>query len=591
VTSLPANARLLATLSLLGEDDEAVRVLPEWDAREIAATHIGALRGSEPRPEQAFAIRLDVDETFGGLKEEARPTSPFGFGSLFFERFRLDLVLDVEGTTVSHDAFDFEIFDETGFGSLYARISSALLPHDLRRQLEAEGRTGVDVSFHPWFPVLCIGVEKANLYLKAIRGDVAREKRMLTDPGWLLRVGLYLELLTCLGIAEVARGELDLLTGEERALFDQSPRFSEIRKRIDRKAWTGVWQMRGISFLRTPGIEMPVGFQNLLKKKSATLGFLHAHHEDLKHAIALAGVNRMNAQETWQRVFRDAERAVLKMNEDAFPELRYLPEAAKRFILWHRQGSAFGVPIPSLFAGAFGDQDGLFPSACSQYRASMNHVAEWAAREGLMEFTGDECVPRQVSLLESHMTGNHARLRQLQQRDGYQGSLELRDADEEPRLLSPGEIHQRIACISMFELLTHDELEHLARRARTITLGPTERIIVQGNAGSSLFVLHEGVLEVIAKTDGRERVLAQLHPGAIVGEVAFLTGEPRTATVRGVDTTTVIEIAARHLEPLVKERPGILEELGALMSRRKEVAEDIPKAGLLARIGAAIFGD
>lgn len=592
-SALPEGGRLLATISLVGDRGQVDRPLPGWDAREIVAVRIGELLGREVSEEQAFAIRLDVDEVFGPLRADG-PSSPFGFGSLFFERFRIDLVLDVAGTTVSHDALAFEIFDESAFGSLYARLSTSLLPHDLKRQLRAGGDrpSEVGVAFHPWFPVLCIGVEKANLYMKAIRGDIAHDGRMLTDPGWLLRVGLYLELLTCLGIVEVVRGQIDLLSTEERALYERSPRLSEIRSRIDVKAWRKVWDLRAISLLRTPGVELPVGLQNLLRKKAATLAFLHAHHEDLKHAIALAGANETNAQETWQRVFRDAERAVLKMNEAAFPELLSLPEPVRRFVLWHRRGSAFGVSLPALLAGDFGDQDGLFPSACSQYRDSMNHVAAWASREGLMEYTGDECVPERVSLLATHMAGRHTRLQQLQRRDGYRGELALKGAGEEPRLLPTEEIRRRLARVSIFEVLSPEEREELARRARTIVLGPTERIIVQGRPGSSLFVLHDGELEVIARSDGTERVLAMLHPGAIVGEGAFLTGEPRTATVRAVEGATVIEIAARHLEPLVRDRPVLLEELGALMSRRRGAVKDDdgPTAGLLQLVAAAIFG-
>ena len=44
-----------------------------------------------------------------------------------------------------------------------------------------------------------------------------------------------------------------------------------------------------------------------MKKRTTTLKFLHAHHEDLKNAVELAGVNIHNSQETWHRVFRDAE--------------------------------------------------------------------------------------------------------------------------------------------------------------------------------------------------------------------------------------------------------------------------------------------
>jgi CRP-like cAMP-binding protein len=139
--------------------------------------------------------------------------------------------------------------------------------------------------------------------------------------------------------------------------------------------------------------------------------------------------------------------------------------------------------------------------------------------------------------------------------------------------------------------MTRDELSVLASRARTITLGPTERIIIQGNPGSSLFVLEDGELEVIVRSDGAERQLAILQPGAIVGELAFLTGEPRSATVRAVESATVIEIAARHLEPLVQARPAIIEELTGLMTKRRDFSEaQGARTGLLKRVSMAIFG-
>jgi hypothetical protein len=583
LTAPPAGARLIATLSLIDDQGRILRAVPGWQGREIASERLG---DGEPA---TFALRIDVDDAFGGLRDAADPTAPFGFASLFFERVRLDLALELDGAVMASDTLDVEVFDESAFGSLYARVATRLLPADLRRQVG--DRSEIGVAYHPWFPVLCIGVEKANLYMKAVRGDIVRERRMLTDPAWLLRVGLYLELLTCLGIAEACRDAVDLLTAGERAQLTRAPRLREVMSRLDVAAWTGVWELREIATLRTPGLDMPVGFQNLLRKKAATLAFLHAHHADLQHAIALAGDNRVNAQETWQRVFRDAERAVLTMNQQAFPELAALPAALRGFILWHRKGNALGLSLPKL-SGLFGDQDGLYLSACTQYRASMNAVAAWAAERGHMEFTGDECVPRAVSLLESHLAGNLTRLAQLQRRDGYAAGLELRELDEEPRALPVAEIRARLVGVPLFAVLTGDELDQLARMARPISLGPTERIIVQGNPGSSLFLLHEGALEVIARTDGQERVLAELSPGAVVGEVAFLTGAPRSASVRAIDAATVIEIAARHLEPIARARPAVVEQLGALMTRRRELAlADAPVATLRQRIAAAILGE
>ena len=54
--------------------------------------------------------------------------------------------------------------------------------------------------------------------------------------------------------------------------------------------WREVWALREIAFPhRGMPRAGPVSYLNLLHKKRATLAFLHAHHEDLKAAIALAG--------------------------------------------------------------------------------------------------------------------------------------------------------------------------------------------------------------------------------------------------------------------------------------------------------------
>jgi hypothetical protein len=593
---LPAGARLLATLHHLDRRGGATLILPGWQRRPVEARRqsedVANPLVSEPgATPEAWALQLDVEEIFGPLRGDATD-GPFGFRSMFFERFRLDLELEQGGTTIASDSFEFEVYDESRFGSLYSRIANELIPFDMQRQLDEAGvREPLSVAFHPWFPVLCIGMEKADLYMKAIRGDVALEKRMLTDPAWLLRVGLYLELLTCLGIVQAVKNEKDLLTPAERAIYMSAPEYAEVRKRVDARAWCAVWDMRQVALTRTPGFDIPVGVTNLLRKRSATLGFLHAHHEDLKQAIQLAGPNLVNAQETWMRVFRDAERAVLKMNRDAFPELSCLNERLRSFVLWHRQGSLAGLAVPAMFAGPFGDQDGLFPSACRQYRASMNHVAEWAAERDLMEYTGKECVPESVSLLENYLLENHARLDRLQRRDGYQGTLDVVERGEQERSLPLDEVAQMIGRISLFQVLTRDEVERVAQRARPISLGPSERIIVQGRKGSSLFVVYEGELEVVARDGANEDVVAQLGRGAIVGEMAFLTGQSRSATVRAIEAATVLEIAAADLEPVVRARPVILDDLTRLMEERHEGTPDVGiKTSLFQRISAAVFG-
>src|SRR5687768_15052086 len=108
--------------------------------------------------------------------------------------------------------------------------------------------------------------------------------------------------------------------------------------RTSPRSATGSTSMPGARSGPCGGSRSPVSGLNLLRKRDATMRFLHVHHDDLKHAIELAGPNRFNAQETWQRVFRDAERAVLRKSADAFPELAYLPAPAREVVLWQRLG-------------------------------------------------------------------------------------------------------------------------------------------------------------------------------------------------------------------------------------------------------------
>ena len=65
----------------------------------------------------------------------------------------------------------------------------------------------------------------------------------------------------------------------------------------------------------------------------------------------------------------------------------------------------------------------------------------------------------------------------------------------------------------------------------------------QGQAGDELYLLLDGVLQV--DVDGN--VLAELGPGAILGERALLEGGRRTATLRALTKCTVAVAAAENV--------------------------------------------
>jgi CRP-like cAMP-binding protein len=518
--------------------------LPGWDRRPFApAAFTGGMPVPRPCPlggdhpyvlELAPDADLDVAIPFTGLSLEVR------------------IRLTRDGAEAAAAAGRLDVYDVRRFGTLYERIVERVVKPDTERQ-----RPGLSHAYHPWFPVLLIGSHKAELYTRALLGDVVHKRHNLSDPGWLVRVGLYLELLTGLGIFAAVREDAgELLTAAERA------ELPDLADRLNVDGWRRVWALREIGPSATA----------LLNKRRATLEFLHVHHEDLQHAIELAGPNPYSAQETWHRVFRDAERAVLRQTPAAFPELERLPPEVRRFVLWHRRGHLLlsrALRVPGPLPRLLGDQDGLFASACNQYRASMNRVADWAQARGLMDHAGDEAVPRQVSLLEAHMN-QPSRVALLQRRDGYDSERLEVGAELPPDYEPPlADLRELLAGTALFSLLRDDELDTLARTARPLTFGPLERIIVQGQDGDSLFVVVEGTVEVmLRRADGREVNLGTRPRGTVLGEMSLLTGAPRSATVRAVDGALVYEIGERQYEPILAARPELVTALERAMEKR-----------------------
>jgi CRP-like cAMP-binding protein len=530
VADLPDDAEVDATVAIDGQP------LPGWDRRRMELT-----------PQARQRLELWPNRDLAGVD--------LGLATGFLRRARVELQLTAGDSTVASGEAWLDVCDVRNLGSLYQRIIDRLVGPDTTRQAGKAGVADPGVAYHPWYPVLKIGGDKAALYTAALVADIVDKEDHLTNPAWLLRVGVYLELLTCIGIFEAVRDDVgDLLEPDERAAFDRGEVFAEIRRRLQPDAWRRVWGLRRITF---PGFGSPrtgpVSALNLLRKKDATLQFLHVHHEDLKHAIELAGPNHFSSQETWQRVFRDAERAVLRQTADAFPELGFLPAKAREVALWQRLG----------FAG----QQGVYPTACNQYRASMNSVAEWAKTRGLMDHAGAECVPAEASLLEVYGRDEH-RLAVLQRQDGLGPSLTVCEPAVAPEPTT-AEIEWLLAEVPIFSMVPAEDIHRLALGARPLLLGPTQRFVVEGHEGTSLFLVGDGEVEVRRRRDdGTDWLVETMDRGEVVGEMALLTGEKRSATVRAVNETVIYEIGRQQYEPLLVNHPEWLEELARVMEER-----------------------
>lgn len=96
-----------------------------------------------------------------------------------------------------------------------------------------------------------------------------------------------------------------------------------------------------------------------------------------------------------------------------------------------------------------------------------------------------------------------------------------------------------------------------------------EEVVLQGNAGNSMFVVQGGRVEVVQhSTRGKEQHLAYLEAGDFFGEMSVFEDEVRSATVRAAGEARILRIDRKTLLRRIREDPLLAVNLLKTMSHR-----------------------
>lgn len=113
----------------------------------------------------------------------------------------------------------------------------------------------------------------------------------------------------------------------------------------------------------------------------------------------------------------------------------------------------------------------------------------------------------------------------------------------------------------IFSFLSEEEKEELAGRAVHRRYGDGEAVVEEGESGDSMYVIKSGKANVVSTIVGEPLLLASLSEGDFFGEVAFLTGRPRTASVIAAGNLDVMEIDRGLLQETIEKNPLLLDGL------------------------------
>jgi small-conductance mechanosensitive channel/CRP-like cAMP-binding protein len=142
--------------------------------------------------------------------------------------------------------------------------------------------------------------------------------------------------------------------------------------------------------------------------------------------------------------------------------------------------------------------------------------------------------------------------------------------DAEPAASHEVDYHRVIDHVDIFEPLTAQEKDAIVQSLVKSVFAPGEIIIRRGEPGESMFVVFRGKVEVrLPSNNGDQHQVAVLESGNFFGEMALLTGEPRTADVSAIEEVEILEIRKGVIEQLLGKNAQLAEELSRKITDRQ----------------------
>ena len=118
---------------------------------------------------------------------------------------------------------------------------------------------------------------------------------------------------------------------------------------------------------------------------------------------------------------------------------------------------------------------------------------------------------------------------------------------------------------SIFRTLTEENLKDLVSMLRLRKHVPNDIIIRKGDPGKNLYIILSGLVDVLDQ-DGIS--IAKLQNGEVFGEMSLISGDCVGATIKVLETTTVLYIRGQDFLKVLNRFPSLQMYFARLLSRR-----------------------
>jgi anion transporter len=130
-------------------------------------------------------------------------------------------------------------------------------------------------------------------------------------------------------------------------------------------------------------------------------------------------------------------------------------------------------------------------------------------------------------------------------------------------------VAETIRTIPIFSGLSREDIAKVLGKMEAKSFAAGTTIFSQGDQGDAFYLIQSGAVQVVLESDGgKSEILAVLGPKDWFGEMALLTGEPRSATIIAVKPTVLLGLSRAAWDELIERHPTWLLQFCATLSKR-----------------------
>lgn len=125
-----------------------------------------------------------------------------------------------------------------------------------------------------------------------------------------------------------------------------------------------------------------------------------------------------------------------------------------------------------------------------------------------------------------------------------------------------------VSAVDLFRKIELDDVAALLRQATRLDFESGEQVFGEGDEGHAMYIVTKGAFEVYRHVDGKHVYIASIDPGEHFGEIALLINRPRSASVRAIQSSSVLRLSKQAIMSEHRAAALLFRNMAQMMAQR-----------------------